>query len=201
MTQEFLSAANPQPVGIYHFELRPLSLGHITHFRYFKNAFAEEREPGINDLVMGVLTCAHSYRGFREFLQRGDLPKLLKKYGKAFKVEEFPEKLKLFKAYLAEGTVSPEIEVPSQNRSNIIPGAPWIQRLRVFLMSRLHVHHEEVWDYPYAQAVWDYYTWLEQEQMIHIVGEANQQQEDVAEELVAMNKKLAEDVAKGVYNE
>jgi hypothetical protein len=135
--------------------------------------------------------CSHTFRGYQEFLRRPDIDKVLRKLGKVLDLATVTEKFKLFDDYLSQGTECPEVEIPDSAASSMVRGTPWLQCLRVVLMTQFHVSSEDVWDYPYRQAVWDSCSFREGEGRLQIIGEDNSaERQDRVDMLLAANEEI-----------
>ncbi len=162
---EYLSACIPEPFTVLGMKLRPLSIGHILLMQWQGLSYVSERPepPTMDDLISGCLICSMGFREYKEFLERQDLREELTRLGRVFSFDELPEKYALFRAYLDQGTESPEVEIPDSIASGVLLGTPWLQSLRICLMSKLHVSNEETFDYPYRMALWDCFSVRESE--------------------------------------
>jgi hypothetical protein len=177
---EYLSTCIPRPYTVLGMKLRPLSIGHILLMQWQGLSYvqkAEKKPATMDDLISGSLICSMRFREYQKFLQREDLADVLKEKGRVFDLGTLPEKQKLFTAYLNEGTDSPEVEIPDRVTRSVLLGTPWLQSLRLCLMTNLHVTSEDAFDYPYRLALWDCFSLRESEGRLVI----NSGQTDTAE--------------------
>jgi hypothetical protein len=84
---------------------------------------------------------------------------------------KWPQAFAQFYHYLANGMTWPDTYQPEGN--DRIPGAPFIQRLRLVLQAKLNFTPAEVFNYPYGAAVYDYLGFLELEDRLRILGETD----------------------------
>jgi hypothetical protein len=134
----------------------------LSYFQEGSQA-STDSPPTLNDLISGVLICSMSFRGYQDFLQNEGLAAQLKQAGDHLQLHTVDEKQALFGRYLAEGLAAPEVEIPDHVSSGVALGTPWLQCVRLCLMSRLHVSSEATFDYPYRQALWECFSLRESE--------------------------------------
>lgn len=215
MTTQFLKAAVPEPFIVLGLRLRPLSIGHLVLMQWSGLSFMREdnSKPNLDDLIIGCLICSMRFRQYQEFLQSPDIASVLTRLGrralfepkrgwsrlafwrKAKPALRVQERFELFDKYLADGMDIPQFELPNSAAQSMIIGSPWLQCLRIMLMTKFHMPAEETWDYPYRQAVWDVCTARESDGALSIIGENSSPEHDAA---VAAMEELNDEIRKAL---
>lgn len=184
MDAKYLQQVIPDPFTILGLELRPLSIGRLLLLHRF-GVLADGHQPkDFQDLVLGVLICSRPVAEVSAFLRARRLPVAMwlwrKRVGKS--PARMAQAFGLFKRY----SKRPQIGVNTHdNGPDGVPGAPWLQHLRVELLSKCHWTIADIEERPYGEAVWDYYTYWENlgkldidegerlAELAAVVGEAN----------------------------
>jgi hypothetical protein len=188
MSPEYLKSVIQQPYRILGLTLHPLSLGHIVLMEFLG---VDDQKLTAEMLINGCLVCSMRFREFIDFMSAPDRDKRLRKMGRQFRFEDVNEKALIFKEYLRDGLETPETEMPNSMMSEMTIGSPWIQIIRVRLMSKLGISSEAVWDYPYRLALWDCFSMAESEGRLSILtGDLLEERGDRHDTLSEMNAQL-----------
>lgn len=168
MERDYLKAALPDPVTLLGKQLLPFSIGHYMWLTRLENGFLCATEQNFGDLVSGVLVCSRSYRENEIAFSTGDHGDL-KQWGEETPEFDFEKKAKAFRDYIQASIVFPELhEIESNAR---MPGACFIQRVRLTLQSKCGMSFDEALQLPYALAMADYFAFWEMEGAIKIFSE------------------------------
>ena len=161
--RDFFKAAIPEPVTLLGQKLEPFSVGHWILCERFDCSYITGGQATIPDLMMGVLICCHKYDEFLHIAREGCIYELSKKWTKQIGNFSFPEKSKAFSDYVDDSIKNcPKYWVEDKGTSSGKPsGAPYIQTIKSFLISKTNLTEQEVLNRPFAQAVWDMTTCLE----------------------------------------
>jgi hypothetical protein len=120
-------------------------------------------------LITAVLVCSRPVEDIRATLGDRWLNLKVWWWGKRLGKFDIKEKIDLFNAYVDAHSKGPDI-FTEEEMGGGIPGAPWLQHLRVSLITR-GFRHDYVDRVRYGQALWDYYTMWENEGKASILGD------------------------------
>jgi hypothetical protein len=173
--EEYLAAALPAPVTLLHQRLKPFSLGHRMLLLRKRSPFLlGDRHPTLDDLLLGVIVCAHDYDQAQAELLKPheefnvDITRwlqLCEKHDPGFD----PAPIVLaFYDYLIDGSKRPQFKKVGRRRKGIEPGAPKVAQLLATLIGKLHFTRTEALNCPYGLAQWLYLTYWEGEGRIVI---------------------------------
>lgn len=155
-TALLLKAAADKPPRCLGLQLRPYSLGHDIILSALDNSFLKA-ERDLNDLFIGVFICAHCWDEWKTVRRAWWLPLFLKLWGWHLRKRDFRKDCEIFESYLQSGYYCPDINVPvGQRRSGT--AMPWQQRLKIFLMIKLHMTESEALNRPLALSNMDWAT-------------------------------------------
>ena len=164
MSEELVSDLYPEPRTILGKRLEALSLGHVFLLQRF-GCYPVQSYSG---LITAVLVCSRPCRDVLPTLADKWLPLKLWVWGKrAGKFNPY-EKILAFNEYLEEYSRRPELLPFDSFEPTGLPGSPFLQHLRVALLSRCGWTLEMIDSEPLSQAFWDYYTYWEIEDRVRI---------------------------------
>lgn len=198
----FLRAAVPEPFTILGLRLRPFCIGYALLLQRF------ECEPvqNLDQLVRAVLICSRPVADAGQVLEEvtslqladwarkiGATKKAGKRAGgKAGTSFNAAEKIALFHDYISEHSHhGPKIV---QEEELDLSDTPFLQHLKITLMSRLQYSAQEALELPFSLALWDYYSFWETRGRAEIVGERRTAMHDLAN---SMDQAIREAVAQG----
>jgi hypothetical protein len=167
--RDFLEAAIPDRFVILGQRLRPFALGHLMLLRRLGNGFVTAEDASVDDLLQGVFLCCQTFEEGWEALQDPKLPKLIRKWGRKLGPFNIALKIQEFARYIELGSTYPGLHDPDDD-SDRMPGAPYIQRVRVVLQSKLGASLSEALNYPWGLAQHDYYCFWELEERARIMN-------------------------------
>jgi hypothetical protein len=180
---KYLQQVIPDPFTILGLELRPLSIGRLLLLHRF-GLLASGHLKDFPDLVLAVMICSRPVSEVSAFLRSRRLPLAMWLWRK--RVGRNPERMATAFGLFQRYAKRPQIGVNTHdNEPEGAPGAPWLQHLRVELLSKCHWTIGDIEERPYGEAVWDYYTYWENlgkldidegerlEELAAVVGEAN----------------------------
>ena len=190
MSEQLVSDIYPEPTTLLGKRLVPLSLGHVFLLQRFGCYPAQ----GYSGLITGVIVCSRPVREVLPTLEDKWLGLKLWVWGRRLgKFNPF-EKVLAFNAYLEAHSRRPELMPFDSFEETGLPGAPFLQHLRVCLLARCGWTREMIDEEPLSQAFWDYYTYWEIEDRVRIaIPDSQEAQVDYLKEADA---KHAERLAK-----
>jgi len=168
--RDFYQAAVPEPVTLLGQQLHPLSIGHWILLERFECSYIAGGSATIPDLMLGVLICCNKYDEFISLARNESIMELTKKWTKRIGNFDFAEKSKNFSDYIDDSIKNiPKYWVEEKKSgASRKSGAPYIQTLRAFLLSKTSLTETEIMNRPFALSVWDMITVLEQEGTLRI---------------------------------
>lgn len=196
--EEFYLAHEPEPTRILGVDLRPYSLGHIILLSRLGSSFVLGGEPTLDDLAVTVFFCSLSYEEGRSVLCTGkvdvqtrwgirrlSLDDAMARWHRRIGEFDFSEKVKEVEAYMKAGSRHPMVSSKhGYNPDTLACDCPFVQEVKVVLMSRMHFKEAEILDRPWSKCLWDYYTLLMIDGDLRIVdGTAIESAQSVADEL------------------
>ncbi len=171
---DYLEAAIPPTYRILGIRLKAFSIGHLMLLRHFGNPFVAERE-GKDEkilpehLTMGVFFCSHTYEEALEKMQEPDFQEKITAWLIEIGPYDFQAKALEFAEYIAAHSIWPKLHPPEDDPR--MPGAPFIQRVRLLLMGKLNYSIMEANNCSWGKAVHDYFAWLEMEHAAKIFND------------------------------
>lgn len=179
MSRDYLEQICPPPFRILGLRLLPLSIGRAILLQ------RHGCDPVIDfaGLVTAVLICSRECVDLEPTLSDPWLPVKLRLWRIRCGRFDASEKLELFHSYIRAHNTGPKIY--QEDTPGTLPGAPWLQHLRVHLMSKCGWSHHDVQELPYSQALWDYYTFWENEGQAEILGDDHHEMRALANEFQA----------------
>jgi hypothetical protein len=182
MDRDYLQAAHPERVTILGLTLRPFALGHVELLLRLDSPFVRGGDIAREDLVLAVLICAHTFEDATALLDSEDLASVIAEWERLTNPRslwsrlfararvappfDLDEKINLFEQYLTRGSLSPDLhELPGNSRE---PGAPFVERVRLVLMSRLGFTYSAAMNYPWGLALHDYFAFWELEGAVRL---------------------------------
>jgi hypothetical protein len=196
MDAAYFEAAIPNPYTIFGARLLPLSIGRYRLLKRFGCAFVDEKESTatFEDLILGIVICSMTVKGFLEFLQSGTVIPEMKRFGERIRkeVEHDPHfnlfsKFGLFQAYILESSKCPKYwnELDDDRESS----AHWSHNLEMSLREMGYTS-KEIDEGPLSKALADYFKHAENQGAIRLMSEDEISQGDA-------NAKLFEQLSKG----
>lgn len=186
--QEFFTAHVPEPQILLGVQLRPFSLGHLVLLHRLGSAYATGGTPDISDLVSSVFTCSQTYAEAEAVLTTGKVPVKQKGWFGSKLVDmplpdamalwqeqigpfDFTEKSSEFAAYTKAGSKHPLVSsVRGSDGGNSVNDCPFVQQVKVVLMSKLNFREADLLDRPWSLCLWDYCTSHMLEGNLHILN-------------------------------
>jgi hypothetical protein len=171
MGAAYFRAAIPEPYRILGRHLHPFSLGHYIILKRFGCAFvADEAATATReDLIFGVFVCSLTYEEFHEWLNRKDLFKKVKKWGKKVGVFDLPSKAALFQEYIKAGQEHPKFWLEQEDDKP--SGAHWVQSVITALTGSLGYSRSEALNAPLCQSLFDFYKHAENLGVVTIIDD------------------------------
>ena len=168
--RDFFQAAIPEPVTLLGQDLEPFSIGHWLTLERFECAYLKGGTPTIPDLMLGVLVCCHKYEEFISIARKESIFELTKKWAARIGNFEFPEKSKSFSDYIDDSIKNLPKYWEEEKKSGTPrkSGAPYIQTLRAYLLSKTSLTDTEIMNRPFGLSVWDMTTILESDGALRI---------------------------------
>lgn len=164
MSEQLVSDIYPEPTTVLGKRLVTLSLGHVFLLQRF-GCYPVQSYSG---LITAVLICSRPCREVLPTLADRFLPFKLWLWGRRVGGFNPYEKILLFNQYLEVHSRRPELMPFDSFEETGMPGAPFLQHLRVCLLSRCGWTREMIDEEPLSQAFWDYYTYWEIEDRVRI---------------------------------
>ena len=178
---KWIESAIPEPTVLLGRELKPLTIGHCLLLERF------ECEPvdSIDSLVFAVVICSHAHDEVLDVLADPWYKWKMRLWRFRLGGFDWSEKLKLWSEYFKQHCEAPTVISTMDNKGDghKESGTPFLQHLKVYLMSKLGYSLKEALECVVTQGIWDMYTHAEIEGTIRIVDK----------EKVDDLKKLAED--------
>lgn len=183
----FYLATLPEPVVLLGQRLQPLSIGHLTILQRFDCAFVTEGKVAtLNDLAFAVFICSQTWEEAKASLLDDALGSKLKRWGKQVGAFKFESKRDAFLQYLIDGSRGPKVN-PGEHEGRL-PGAPFLQRVRMVLQGRLNYTYSEAMNCPWGLAQWEYFAFWEMEGAVKLYS---QEDAAVAARVEELRAKLA----------
>lgn len=134
--------------------MQPFCLGHAMVLHWLGNPFAggEEREPGLGDLAQAVWVCSQSWERARERFGGWRWRVFLWRFPKSAWAQQVG--MEQLRQYLTFYMDRPNQWTSKDKRGRDL-GAPYLQLLRVRLMTAFHMSHADAMNYPLNLASWD----------------------------------------------
>jgi hypothetical protein len=171
MLADYLKAAIPTPTIILGQRLRSFSLGHNMILLRHENSFlGEQAKIHVGDLSLGIFVCCHEYDEALEQLERPDLGEILKEWGKRSAMADFKAKAREFHRYLRDGSALPDFVPVKDGKEGRTPGAPFLQLVKVTLMSEVGYSRWEALNVPLSEALNDYFAHWERKGRVEILN-------------------------------
>lgn len=195
--QKFLRYTVPEPCVILGLKLEPLTLGHLIHLERF--GLTQPHRP--DEIALAVLICSRPVADILPTLNDPWLGFKLRLWlwrVSPFSAIDWPAKAAAFEDYTEEHIDAPAAVSTSDERGSLRDsGTPFLQHLKVTLQHGLNYSHAEAMALPYAQALWDFYTYHElqgnvlvcdREHRAAMKKQADAQHADVLAEAIKMQR-------------
>ncbi len=168
--RDFFQAAIPEPVTLLGQQLEPFSLGHWVILERFECAYVCGGALTIPDLMLGVLVCCHTYEEFIDLARKESIFELTRKWSKRLGNFDFAEKSRDFGKYINDALENmPKYWAEEKSGgTKKKAGAPYVQTLRAFLLSKSTLTPREIMNQPFALSAWDMTAMLELDGMLQI---------------------------------
>ena len=173
MSEEFVSDIYPAPTTILGKRLEPLSLGHV----FLLQRFGCYPVRNYQALITGVIVCSRACREVLPALADRWLPLKLWVWGRRVGRFDPYAKMVAFNEYLEAHSRRPEFMPFDSFEETGLPGAPFLQHLRVCLLSRCGWTRAMVEEESLSQAFWDYYTYWEIADKVRIASGQSMEEE------------------------
>lgn len=164
MNADYLADVIPAPFTVLGKRLRPLSITRLLYLHRF-GCFPIE---GLAELLTAVIVCSRPCKEILPTLNDRWLGLKLKLW--AWRLGKFSlvEKVDLFRGYIEAHTRRPPVWCPDSFDDGQLPGAEFLQHLKVTLKSECGWSQEEIDEEPASKAYWDYYTFWEIKDRVRI---------------------------------
>jgi len=196
---DYLLAALPDRHIVLGQLLRPFALGHMMILRRMGNAFALNQPASLEDLLRGVFICAQTVDDALESLQDPKLPETIAQWGETLVEFNLLEKIGAFTDYIQKGSTFPELCEPDGEFR--MPGAPFLQRIKLVLQSEFGCSQSEALNYPFGSAMHDYFGFFEMKSRIRILSDEDKEiaaeHEQMMRDLGPLMEKLEKEANSG----
>lgn len=155
----FFEAAIPEPQTLLGLRLRPFSAGHLILLHRIESPYLYESDKAyLDDLAFAVRICSLDWQSGCAWLDDPSRPKELSLWGRALAKTQpdWPAKHVAFQEYLADGMKVPDFAFDEDKARTI--EAPFVQVVKITLMSRIGLSELEYLNRPYALSLWDFMT-------------------------------------------
>ncbi len=172
MDKAFLASRVSSKPRILGLKLLPLSLGHRLILERAGSPFVTGQSPGVIDVIFAVLVCSMTFEQASEYLDKPEFGNKIKKWVKGLRKVNFLDKLQEFQRYWYYGNLVPEYTTTEEDESSgNWSGTPWPQRLKIVLMSELHMPESEVMNRSLRLCWWDYLCYEEIKGRVTVLSE------------------------------
>lgn len=189
----------PEPFTVLGRKLKPFSIGHEILLQRFDCNYSlmAQKAPGYADLILAVFICSRTFEEALEALQSRSLRIQMRAWGWYCGRFDYPEARSFFQRYLVAHTQWPKRFWFLQQSKGGEPGAPFVQSLKVRLQKDLGYTESGALNAPYAVALWNYLTHLENSGAIRLFNDRDAAMVDASNdpELVAKVAAIAKAVA------
>ncbi len=172
MSAAYVQAAIPEPFRILGLKLKPFSFGHYLILKRFDCAFVSEVQASAtrDDLIFCVLVCSMSHDEFLKFIERKDIIKQIRKWGRRIGWFDLKEKALLLQQYIDQGTQQPKFWILKEDDKP--GGAHWSQVIATTLRGKVGYTRDDLMNCPLTQAFSDFYKHAEECGVIRLMTEA-----------------------------
>lgn len=168
MNASYLTASSPEPFTILGKRLLPLSIGRLL----LLNRYDCYPPASPSDLITAVIICSRACDKAEPALNDPFLEAKCWLWKKRLGKIDWDSALEFFGQYILANSRRPGLYEASGH--DVLPGAPWLQHLRVLLRARCGWSVKEIAEESYSQALWDYYTYWEIENRVLIQPDEGQ---------------------------
>lgn len=165
VSNEFLENILPAPFTVLGKRLKPFSIGRAILLQRFDCYPVTDFEK----LITAVVICSRPCKEVLDALADPWLSVKLRLW--SFRLGKFDPMAKIvfFNQYLRAYSSCPDTFSVDSFEEDSIPGAPFLQHMRVVLRSEIGWTQEEIDEAPLSQAYWDYFTYWELKDRVRIV--------------------------------
>lgn len=175
--QEFYVAHVPEPHRLLGIDLLPFSLGHLILLHRLESAFVRNGTPTLDDLISSIFICAQTYQEGAEVLNTGSvdyvrprrfigtkrerlpLAEAMRRWQQEAGDFDFLGKIEAFRDYMRAGCQHPLVASVNGWREDTMPSnCPFVQAVKVTLMSRVNFRESELLDRSWSLCLWDFFT-------------------------------------------
>lgn len=173
---EYLENILPAPFTILGKRLEPFSIGRAILLRRFECFPVADLER----LITAVVICSRPCADVLPTLADPWLSVKLNIWG--FRLGKFDvvEKILFFNQYLKAYSACPTAFPKDSFEDDSAPGSPFLQHMRVVLLSRVGWTTLDIEERPLSQAYWDYYTYWEVEDRVRLVEDGENFEQSMA---------------------
>jgi hypothetical protein len=167
VNNEFLENILPAPFTVLGKKLRPFSIGRAILLQRFDCYPVTDFEK----LITAVVICSRPCKDVLATLEDKWLPIKIRLW--AFRLGRFDPMAKIvfFNQYLRAYSSCPNVFSEDSFNDDCVPGAPFLQHMRVLLRAEVGWTQEEINEEPLSQAYWDYFTYWEMKDKVRIIQE------------------------------
>ncbi len=198
-------AVLPHPFSIMGRALKPFSFGHFLILRRFGVGFVADAKATltIEDIIFSLFVCSHTYQDCLELLYSGEWEIKVKEWGKAVRMQckkavrtgfvkrasrflmgrpavefyiDFRDIARLFQEYIDYHTVRPLFKPRRPSEEKFEANAEWYEGIIKTLMGECGYSHVEVMNLCFAQALYEYLSYMEQQGAIVFYNERQEKQ-------------------------
>ncbi len=159
---EYFKSVLPDRATVLGLPLLPFSIGHFIHLSRIESPFLPQFDNGAGapELITAVLICSQTFEESRDF--RASLWERLKLaiWSQRIRKADWNSEADAFGSYISEGMKYPKIKPSSSDGRP--PGAPLVLRAKRFLNEQ-GMSESQALNFPYRQAFWEWFAWLEKE--------------------------------------
>jgi hypothetical protein len=174
-SSSYFQKAIPGRFTLLGLDVLPLSLGHIVILNHIESPFVTGKIADLDDLALAVLICSLDFEKGCEAIADPELPKFLKQWSrqltgmsglrrwlvklrilKPFDVN-WVQKIELFTKYLSAAMDLPAFQFEESETARVVE-CPFVQIVKVKLMSELHISEADILDRSWNRCLWDYVT-------------------------------------------
>ena len=183
MACDFYQAAVPDGWQILGEKLLPFSLGHFILLKRHEIAFLEGHIPSVLDLTASGMICSRTWEQAQEFIDSEDFKNETKRLERILKkCDDLPKRIIYFSEYLEENMRGPKVWSKENDNKDEF-GSPFVQVIKVSLMSKMGFSESEVLNRPLSLCLWDMATLSELQGLVTVYGEKDESAKNEAEEL------------------
>jgi len=170
----FADATRPTPVVVLHYPLRDYSIGHELLLQRLGNplveatpdVFASLGEPEQRTAVYQAALICHN-----TWAQNQKPERWLKLFQWVRRHDPIAPAVVAFREYRNEAMLLPRVKCAHPEEPGRIPGAPFLARVVLFLVTEMRLTEEQAFDTGMRKACFYYFSYAESQGGIHILND------------------------------